>query len=468
MKMDVKTTIVASLLLLSARNSHGYFGVSSRSKVDRSLLTASTLTLNLSSVDQRTCERVGVRGWGRRECGRSEEVAKVLVEAAWFGARQCQHLTRYDRWNCSLGTTRSRIMRKVFPETAFLQAMSAASVSYVVSRTCALGRLTHCSCGASSQDEAETLRAWSYGGCSDDLTYGKRFAERIFFGERRRQSRRKIGSGVKLTPTSKIDPKYRSTDDHQPPDSRDFKTQIDAHNARTGILMVMKSAQQKCKCHGASGSCTHRTCWIQLRPLSESSRVIKSLYDTAALANTSNEVQIANRSGSREKRRFYRAAFKDTVIEGFNSSPQEYTLSTTKIPDEGAWVESRVVKTRENVSSDLYRNVNALARRPSRRKQGKRRRIFREKKTPVRSSFGNPTELIYLDNPPNFCRKNKYGPGTQGRYCEKRRNCDVLCCGRGYDTLVAVLKEPCRCRVVWCCDVHCQNCSRKVELFICK
>lgn len=82
--------------------------------------------------------------------------------------------------------------------------------------------------------------------------------------------------------------------------------------------------------------------------------------------------------------------------------------------------------------------------------------------------LGDPSQLVYLDASPNFCNKNKYGPGTSGRSCERGESCGDLCCGRGYDTSVVEVTEPCKCRVVWCCDVQCLNCTRVTELYTCK
>lgn len=84
------------------------------------------------------------------------------------------------------------------------------------------------------------------------------------------------------------------------------------------------------------------------------------------------------------------------------------------------------------------------------------------------SMLGDPSQLVYLDSSPNFCRKNKFGVGTRGRACERGEGCRHLCCGRGYDTTLAEVTEPCQCHVRWCCEVLCKNCTRQAELYMCK
>lgn len=108
------------------------------------------------------------------------------------------------------------------------------------------------------------------------------------------------------------------------------------------------------------------------------------------------------------------------------------------------------------------------------------------------------TDLVYLDESPDFCRANKqlkwggkfhvmererHGKvinwfysilikGTHGRVCSKNStgldSCSILCCGRGYNTKKIVVKERCNCKFHWCCQVKCEVCVSTVEEYTCK
>lgn len=83
-------------------------------------------------------------------------------------------------------------------------------------------------------------------------------------------------------------------------------------------------------------------------------------------------------------------------------------------------------------------------------------------------------ELAYMDYSPNYCERNvqKRIPGTMERVCNKTSNgedsCELLCCGRGYNTHEFVRKYRCHCKFHWCCSVKCKKCKERLEVFKCK
>ncbi len=79
-----------------------------------------------------------------------------------------------------------------------------------------------------------------------------------------------------------------------------------------------------------------------------------------------------------------------------------------------------------------------------------------------------PTELVFLEESPSFCRPSRYSPGTAGRPCSKDTSCSSLCCGRGYNTALRLTTLSCHCQVRWCCHVECQTCLREEEVYTCK
>ena len=95
---------------------------------------------------------------------------------------------------------------------------------------------------------------------------------------------------------------------------------------------------------------------------------------------------------------------------------------------------------------------------------------------PEANSIKPPSDmdLVYTNDSPNFCKpNNKFGtPGTVGRICNGTSmgpdGCDILCCGRGSTKQTFSVKEKCRCRFVWCCEVICHMCIVQKTIHTCK
>ncbi|GAB1606520.1 protein Wnt-7b isoform X1 [Argonauta hians] len=84
------------------------------------------------------------------------------------------------------------------------------------------------------------------------------------------------------------------------------------------------------------------------------------------------------------------------------------------------------------------------------------------------------SDLVCLEQSPNYCDyDSKSGSlGTVGRKCLRESKqtigCDLMCCGRGYNTHQYTKTIQCRCKFYWCCFVKCQQCSNKTEEYTCK
>ncbi|KAK2179626.1 hypothetical protein NP493_481g01007 [Ridgeia piscesae] len=77
-------------------------------------------------------------------------------------------------------------------------------------------------------------------------------------------------------------------------------------------------------------------------------------------------------------------------------------------------------------------------------------------------------DLVYIEKSPNYCKRSAFSLGTRGRVCDKQSNCDVMCCGRGYNVMTKQVTTPCRCRHVWCCYVKCETCVQNIDVYTCK
>lgn len=93
-----------------------------------------------------------------------------------------------------------------------------------------------------------------------------------------------------------------------------------------------------------------------------------------------------------------------------------------------------------------------------------------------RSKIRKPrrSDLVYLDKSPNYCDLDSStgSLGTVGRKCNRTSTrtdgCDLMCCGRGYNTHQYTRTWPCNCKFHWCCFVECNKCSERTEEYTCK
>ncbi|KAG8002659.1 Protein Wnt-2b, partial [Nibea albiflora] len=83
-------------------------------------------------------------------------------------------------------------------------------------------------------------------------------------------------------------------------------------------------------------------------------------------------------------------------------------------------------------------------------------------------------DLVYFENSPDYCLQDKSAGslGTAGRVCNKTSRgtdgCEVMCCGRGYDTTRVKQITKCECKFKWCCAVECKDCEEAVDIHTCK
>jgi wingless-type MMTV integration site family protein 5 len=90
--------------------------------------------------------------------------------------------------------------------------------------------------------------------------------------------------------------------------------------------------------------------------------------------------------------------------------------------------------------------------------------------------YNKPTkeDLMYLDVSPDYCLPNlETGSlGTAGRFCNRSSagmdGCNLMCCGRGYNTYKSTVTERCHCKFHWCCYVKCKTCKRELDVHTCK
>ncbi|KAG7329130.1 hypothetical protein KOW79_007304 [Hemibagrus wyckioides] len=90
------------------------------------------------------------------------------------------------------------------------------------------------------------------------------------------------------------------------------------------------------------------------------------------------------------------------------------------------------------------------------------------------------SELIYLEDSPDYCAKNlSLGlHGTEGRECLQsgknlsqweKHSCRRLCheCGLRVEEIRTEIVSSCNCKFHWCCTVKCENCTQIIVKYVC-
>ncbi|XP_066249159.1 protein Wnt-4-like isoform X1 [Euwallacea similis] len=121
------------------------------------------------------------------------------------------------------------------------------------------------------------------------------------------------------------------------------------------------------------------------------------------------------------------------------------------------------------VSEGLYKRYEGAShvKYAEKRRRSKLKVISPDFKKP------NRTDLVYLDDSPDYCEMNESLDilGTRGRICNLTSQgidgCPLLCCGRGYQTKIKDVEEKCNCQFVWCCNVVCSTCRSRKEEHVC-
>ena len=123
----------------------------------------------------------------------------------------------------------------------------------------------------------------------------------------------------------------------------------------------------------------------------------------------------------------------------------------------------RTMSTFREVGGHLKDKFDGAALVKTNQKGRKLKPVDRRVKKPSKA------DLVYLEESPDYCEYNlEYGSlGTRGRLCNKTSygldGCTLMCCGRGYHTMVKEVKEDCNCKFYWCCRVECDKCTKTVE-----
>ncbi|XP_043221660.1 protein Wnt-2-like [Amphibalanus amphitrite] len=183
-------------------------------------------------VSRSSCGRVrGLTSRQRRFCRRHPDLLQALLSGYQLGASDCRHRFRLHRWNCAalgrhldFGHVQVRGTR----EAAVMYALQSAAVTHSLYAACRRGTVEGCACRRPGPD-TRAVDFWKWSGCGEGLSHSGRQARRFL--------------------------NARETEG-------DARSLMNRHNNRAGVKAVTGGRRRRCHCHGPSGSCSLRTCWM--------------------------------------------------------------------------------------------------------------------------------------------------------------------------------------------------------------
>lgn len=241
--------------------------------------------------------------------------------------------------------------------------------------------------------------------------------------------------------------------------------------------------KQVCKCHGVSGSCQTRTCWMEISDLQTVGRFLKRSYrraiEIASSSNAENNVvrkrdNRSNNNSHRFSRRMAAANNNNHVSELFSYWEAEGLLNSAVSTGRQAlsWPESQLVYTD---ASPNYCHANetlgvdgTLYRTCSRAYQTRRK-----KKRQAAAQHAAIMRMTALRNVTTFDTHDDDGDEADDEddeiSMEERRSCKHLCrrCGYSIKKKRERVISRCNCKFVWCCRVECQACAQEVVSHVC-
>ncbi|XP_050434771.1 protein Wnt-11b-like [Adelges cooleyi] len=214
---------------------------------------ANRMNWDNASVCRTLRRNYGLDSRQTRICKTWRPVMQHISQAATLTVVVCQAVLQNRRWNCSSVRAAPRLtpeLVKGTKEQSFVYALSAAAMTYTITRDCAMGKISNCGCGTHPEATDGTFK-WR--GCDDNIRWGLKFA---------RQFTKSDDMFIKKSNNtySDTDLSLNANDDMVLREQKALNI-INEHNYKIGRKMVMSSVTTHCKCHGMSGSCNVKTCW---------------------------------------------------------------------------------------------------------------------------------------------------------------------------------------------------------------
>jgi len=207
-----------------------------------------------STRNKNLCKQIYLHSFQREICTNYTDLIRSVAEGVRLSIDECQEQFRNRKWNCSVEESDNSVfgpmIGKASRESAFISGITSAGVAYAVTEACAEGKSVHCRCDNSIRGQTE--EGWRWGGCNRPISYGIWFSQ-LFVDQVESLTRKK----------------------------RHPRKAMNLHNNRAGREIIRHNLWTKCKCHGMSGNCNLKTCWLSQPKFSEIGKLLKDRYDSA-------------------------------------------------------------------------------------------------------------------------------------------------------------------------------------------
>uniref|UniRef100_A0A6G1SCG7 Protein Wnt n=1 Tax=Aceria tosichella TaxID=561515 RepID=A0A6G1SCG7_9ACAR len=278
-----------------------------------------------------------------RLVGHSSGADEAVALGASLGLAECRHQFRSERWNCTHAAGDHHLLTSKLAQSVgnreggFVQAIAAAGIVHSIATACSTGSLNDCACDKTRVGPIRQRdQNWKWGGCSNNIRHGMMYArhlvelldavhehhhhhmQRSLGSQRSHHGQSQQHSSISLASrchqlmkrsTSTTNSKQAQDQQQQQVNfcqknqnisqtihiqliksllaknslerHQDFRLAMNAHNNRVGRMAVAKNMEIKCRCHGLSGSCSLKTCWLKLPDFQQIGAHLKRKYESS-------------------------------------------------------------------------------------------------------------------------------------------------------------------------------------------
>ena len=200
------------------------------------LFTITSITafdwLGLTRDLQNPCESSALSSSQRRLCShKNQRFASALQRAATLTVASCTEDMGAEKWGCAgieRLPKRTKSLQKSTQESAYLDQLSSAHLISSIYHLCQSGTVGTCEIG-------------------EIMSFVSQFTS----------------IGLRRSKTSKL------------------LKDVQQHNSLQGRKLAWKERRELCRCHGTSGSCSNKTCWMTAPDIKELGQAAAQKYQSA-------------------------------------------------------------------------------------------------------------------------------------------------------------------------------------------